>query len=112
MLLGKELTPLPLALRTDDVRLHGCESNVWLHHHYDHETMNLYFAADSDARIIRGLIVLVLVSLSGKTARDIQQIDLDSWFKTLDLYNHLSPSRGNGLKAIIQEIRAVAHRYQ
>ena len=111
MLLGKKLPGLPDQLKTVDVIIRGCESTVWLHHYYDDETMQLYFAADSDARIIRGLIALVLVALSGKKAEDIEQTDLDSWFRELDLYNHLSPSRGNGLKAIIEEIRSTAHRY-
>lgn len=111
MLLGKKLPGLPDHLKTDDVKIRGCESSVWLHHYYDDETMNLHFSADSDARIIRGLIGLVLVALSGKKAKEIEQTDLDSWFRELDLYNHLSPSRGNGLKAIIQEINSTAHRY-
>ena len=112
MLLGKELPAMSQEQKSEDARLHGCESTVWLHHFYDEETMKLYFAADSDARIIRGLIALVLAYFSGKTAREIEQVDIESEFKALDLFNHLSPSRGNGLKAIIQEIRNVAHRYQ
>ena len=111
MLLGKELPKLPESSRTEEARLYGCESTVWLHHYYDDETMTLHFAADSDARIIRGLIALVLVALSGQKPVDIEQVDLDSWFEELDLYNHLSPSRGNGLKAIIKEILAISHRY-
>ena len=111
MLLGKVLPALPQALKTEDARLQGCESSVWLHHYYDEETMKLYFTADSDARVIRGLIALVLVSLSGKTPGQIEEVDLQGWFKELDLFNHLSPSRGNGLRAIISEIYTTAHRY-
>ena len=111
MLLGKKLPGLPDHLKTEDVKIRGCESTVWLHHYYDDETMHLHFSADSDARIIRGLIALVLVALSGKKAEDVEQTDLDNWFHELDLFNHLSPSRGNGLKAIIDEIRSTAHRY-
>ena len=111
MLLGKKLPGLPNHLKTEDVQIRGCESTVWLHHHYDDETMELHFAADSDARIIRGLIALVLVAMSGKRAEEIEQTDLDDWFRELDLYNHLSPSRGNGLKAIIEEIKLTVHRY-
>ncbi len=112
MLLGKQLPPLPANMKTEDTRLAGCESTVWLHHFYDENTMKLYFAADSDARVIRGLIALVLVSLSGLSPEKIEQADIEDWFKELDLYNHLSPSRGNGLRAIIKEIMAVAHRYR
>ena len=111
MLLGKDLPGLPDDQKTDETLIRGCESNVWLHHYYNDETMTLHFAADSDARIIRGLIALVLASLSGQKADAIEQVDLEDWFKQLDLFNHLSPSRGNGLKAIVEEIRAIAHRY-
>ena len=111
MLLGKQLPGLPDHLKTEDVKIRGCESNVWLHHYYDDETMCLHFTADSDARIIRGLIALVLVALSNKKPDEIEHTSLDNWFIELDLFNHLSPSRGNGLKAIIEEIRSIAHRY-
>ena len=111
MLLGKELPSLPESRRTDDALLHGCESRVWLHHYYDDETQKLYFLADSDARIIRGLIALVLVVFNGKTALEIEELDLESWFEELELVNHLSPSRGNGLKSIISEMESIVGRY-
>ena len=112
MLLGKELPVLGTQLKTDDARLHGCESSVWLHYHYDDETMRLYFIADSDARVIRGLIVIVIAVFSGKTAKEILNENIEQLFWELDLFNHLSPSRGNGLKAIVEKIQAIAHRYQ
>ncbi|KEQ19432.1 SufS family cysteine desulfurase [Endozoicomonas numazuensis] len=112
MLLGKKLPSLPEVMRTEESRLHGCESTVWLHHFYDEQTMKLYFAVDSDARVIRGLIALVLSVFNGRTAQDISRFDIDDWFTKLDLYNHLSPSRGNGLRAIIEEIRSLAHRFE
>ena len=111
MLLGRELPGLPEQFKTDSNRLQGCESTVWLHHFYDEGSMTLHFAADSDARIIRGLTALVLAAFSGQKPGDINQTDLDSWFSELGLFNHLSPSRGNGLRSIIEEIRAIAHRY-
>ncbi len=111
MLMGKELPVLSGEWKGDDARLHGCESSVWLHYHYDDETMRLYFIADSDARVIRGLIAIVLAVFSGKTPEEIEREDIEDWFRELDLFNHLSPSRGNGLKAIVREIQAIAHRY-
>ena len=111
MLLGKELPSLPEDKKTDEALLRGCESRVWLHHYYDEETRCLYFLADSDARIIRGLIALVLAVLNSKTSAEIAVFDLDGWFNKLDLLDHLSPSRGSGLKAIVLEIRSVAKRY-
>ncbi len=111
MLMGKKLPQLPEAFKTDDTRLHGCESNVWLHYFYDQENMTLHFAADSDARVIRGLITIVLSAVNGLRACDIQNLELNTWLDQLGLLNHLSPSRGNGLKAIIAEIHSTAHRY-
>ncbi|WP_299731436.1 SufS family cysteine desulfurase [uncultured Endozoicomonas sp.] len=112
MMLAKELPALPEAWKTEDARLHGCESSVWLHSHYDDETMQLYFAADSDARVIRGLIAMVLSVYSGQTPETIERENIEQWFQELGLYNHLSPSRGNGLRAIVKEIQAIAHRYR
>ena len=111
MLLGKELPTLPEGWKIDKARLHGCESSVWLHHHYDRQTMRLYFAADSDARVIRGLIAIVLAVFSGKTPAEIVGENIEARFQMLELFAHLSPSRGNGLRAIVQGIQATAHRY-
>ncbi len=112
MLLGKELPVLSGEWKSDEARLQGCESSVWLHYHYDDETMCLYFIADSDARVIRGLIAIVLAVFSGKTPEAVEGENIEQWFRELDLFNHLSPSRGNGLKAIVKEIQAIAHRYR
>ena len=111
MLMGKDMPPLEQSWRTEDTRLHGCESQVWLHHHYDDNSMQLHFAADSDARIIRGLVMLVMMLCNGKTAQEIQGLSFEDEFEKLGLLTHLSPSRGNGLRAIVDEIRSVAHRY-
>ncbi|MCW7554243.1 SufS family cysteine desulfurase [Endozoicomonas gorgoniicola] len=111
MLLGKRMPSLPDSWKTEDARLHGCESTVWIHHYYDQETMQLYFSADSDARVIRGLIALVLAKINGRQPDDISRFDMDGYFEQLGLLTHLSPSRGNGLRAIVAEILSQAHRY-
>ncbi|KEQ14788.1 selenocysteine lyase [Endozoicomonas montiporae] len=111
MLLGKRMPALPESWKTDESRLHGCESTVWIHHYYDQETMQLFFAADSDARVIRGLIALVLGQVNGLQPKDISRFDMDGYFAQLGLLTHLSPSRGNGLRAIVAEILSQAHRY-
>ncbi|MCQ6508133.1 SufE family protein, partial [Vibrio parahaemolyticus] len=67
-----------------------------------------HFCADSDARIIRGLIALVMAAYDGKTADRIQAFDIDDYFEQLGLIAHLSPSRGNGLKAIVEQIKHTA----
>ena len=112
MMLGKRLPTLPDSMRFEEHRLHGCESAVWFQHHYDKTAMRLYFSIDSDARIVRGLITLILSALNGRTPEEIAAFDMDAYFEALRLMNHLSPSRGNGLRAIVKEIQLTAHRYR
>lgn len=107
MLLGKTLPTLPDEYRTESARLHGCESRVWLHSNYDTTTDQWLFAIDSDARVIRGLIAIIIALYSGKNSAAIQALDIEAYFQRLELFIHLSPSRGNGLRAIIQEIQKV-----
>lgn len=64
-----------------------------------------YFCADSDARIVRGLIALVMAAFDGKSAEQILAFDIDDYFAKLGLIAHLSPSRGNGLKAIVEQMK-------
>ncbi|PSU69902.1 cysteine desulfurase sulfur acceptor subunit CsdE [Photobacterium phosphoreum] len=105
--LGKKLPQLDDSYKQDQLKISGCESQVWLHHQIidDH----YYFIADSDARIVRGLITLVLAAYDGKTATEINAFDIDTYFQSLGLIDHLSPSRGNGLKAIVKQIKQLAH---
>ncbi|WP_299020415.1 cysteine desulfurase sulfur acceptor subunit CsdE [uncultured Photobacterium sp.] len=104
--LGKKLPALPEELKQNQLKVSGCESQVWLAHQQDGEIF--HFAADSDARIVRGLITLVLTAYEGKTAAEIQAFDIDSYFDSLGLMAHLSPSRGNGLMAIVEQIKSLA----
>jgi len=102
MLLGKAFDRMDKALRTDQVLVQGCESKAWI-------TVNevdgsYYFQGDSDARIIRGLLAIVFAAFEGKTANQIQQFDFQGYFEQLGLLRHLSPSRGNGLNAIVTHI--------
>lgn len=106
ILLGKKLPPLPEALKQDGLKISGCESQVWLT--YEMQGHGFHFAADSDARIVRGLIALVLAAYDGKTAEEISQFDINTYFDQLGLIAHLSPSRGNGLQAIVMQIKALA----
>jgi len=110
MLLGRDLPSLPSNLRTEQYRLHGCESQAWLLHRVN-ENGHLEFIADADARIIRGLIAIVLAALNNRTADAIAQFDIDSYFRQLELERHLSPSRGNGLRAIVERIQQIAREH-
>ncbi len=103
---GKKLPNMPDELKSEQVILSGCESQVWL------VSQNIdgvwHFCADSDARIVRGLIALVMAAYDGKTSVQIQGFDIDSYFEKIGLITHLSPSRGNGLKAIVAQIQELS----
>lgn len=104
--LGRELPPMPDALHTPERLVKGCQSNVWIEPVL--ENGQLHFLADSDAVIVRGLVALILAAYSGKTPAGILTYDIDGYFAALDLERHLSPTRGNGLRAMIGRIRAMA----
>ncbi len=107
MLLGKKLPRLAKEKRSDDNLIHGCESLAWLE--YDKNSAGqFYFYADSDAKIIRGLLVIILAAFYGKTATEINEFAIEDYFSQLGLMQHLSPSRGNGIKAIVEMIQTLA----
>lgn len=104
--LGKELPALPEAFRTEQHLVRGCQSQVWLVHEL--RDGRLYFQADSDAFIVKGLLAVVLAAYNGKTATTISQLDIDAYFARLDLLQHLSSTRGNGLKSMVKRIQDIA----
>lgn len=109
--LGKELPDLDAELKTDDNLVRGCQSQVWLTHTVDADG-TLDFALDSDAFIVRGLISVVLTALNHKTPAEVLAFDVEGLFSELELIQHLSATRGNGLRAMIQRIREVAANCQ
>ncbi len=106
--LGKQLPSFPDDARVEENYVHGCQSQVWLIHHYDEDNDKLYLMIDSDAMIVRGLAAIILVALNGKTPRDLLTTDIDELFESLDLFRHISPTRGNGLRAMVGKIRDIA----
>ncbi|KXJ44911.1 MULTISPECIES: SufE family protein [Marinobacter] len=106
--LGKQLPAFPDDERREENYVHGCQSQVWLIHHYDEQSGKLYLLIDSDAIIVRGLAAIILVALNGKSPRDLLATDIDELFEQLDLFRHISPTRGNGLRAMVGRIRDVA----
>jgi len=104
MLLGKQLNRLDKSFRNEQTLIRGCESLAWLKVTKNtHEIF--HFQADSDAKIIRGLLVIVLSAYNGKTVEQIHLFDIKSYFESLGLMQHLSPSRGNGVLAIVDKIK-------
>jgi cysteine desulfurase/selenocysteine lyase len=107
--LGRKIPPLPDEFRTEDRRVRGCQSTVYLHTREKPGTADvLEFLADSDADIVRGLIGLLERVLSGQRARDILAFDVEAFFARLGLNQNLSMGRRNGLAAMVQRIRASA----
>lgn len=106
--LGKQLPPFPDSERTESNYVHGCQSQVWLIHHYDEASGKLLLLIDSDAIIVRGLAAIILVALNNRTPRDLLATDIDELFERLDLFRHISPTRGNGLRSMISKIRDIA----
>jgi cysteine desulfuration protein SufE len=106
MLLGKQLPPLPDEYKQDEFLVKGCESNVWFHYECD-EQGNYHFAADSDARIVKGLVIIILAAFNQSTARQLADFDIEAYFSQLDLLKHLSPSRSNGIQAIVEQIKLI-----
>ncbi len=107
MLLGKKLPRLDKSLRDEDSLIAGCESLAWIKATRS-EQGRYHFDADSDAKIIRGLLLIVLAALNNKSAEQIQQFNIEHYFEQLGLLQHLSPSRGNGLLAIVDKIKQLA----
>ena len=104
--MGRELAPLADDLHTEDRLVKGCQSNVWLE---SKNTAGVFeFTVDSDAVIVRGLLALVMAAYNGRTAAEILAFDIDAYFGELDLERHLSPTRGNGLRAIVAKIKGLA----
>ncbi len=107
MLLGKRLHRLDKKYRLQENVITGCESLAWLTTARN-EQGKFIFSADSDAKVIRGLLYIVLAVFNNKTASQIQAFDIEKYFTQLGLIQHLSPSRGNGLLAIVKKIRKLA----
>jgi len=109
MLLGKTLVRMDKTMRNDNSLIQGCESHAWLNASINSQD-KYYFSCDSDAKVIRGLMVIILAAFQGRTAKEILAFDYQAYFVKLGLLQHLSPSRSNGVQAIIEKIRSVASK--
>ena len=106
--LGNELDVLKEQYKTQENLIEGCQSRVWIQ--CDYQDGKLLFTADSDALIVKGIIALLLQVLSGHTPKEILQCDL-YFIDHIGLREHLSPTRSNGLLAMIKRIKAYALAY-
>lgn len=109
--LGKQLPPFPADMQTPARIVHGCQSQVWLEIGFDSASGQVKLAVDSDALIVRGLAAMVLAALNRKTPAAIIGYDMEAYFASVDLVKHLSPTRGNGLRAMVERIKQEAIKF-
>jgi cysteine desulfuration protein SufE len=100
---GERLQPLSEAECCESNRVHGCESQVWLL--AERQEPHWQFRASSDARLLRGLLAVLLARVNGLAADELASLDLQDWFNQLGLARQLSPSRSNGLHAVLQRMQ-------
>ena len=106
--LGNAMPPLDEKYKTSDNLIDGCQSRVWLQADYSDGVVT--FQADSDALIVKGIVSMVVRVLSGHTPQEI--LDADLYFiERIGLRDHLSPTRSNGLLAMVKHARAYALAY-
>ncbi len=107
--LGKELPLIDESYKKDENLIRGCQSRVWLH--ADYRDGRLFFTADSDAVITKGLVGMVIRVLSGHTPREITDADI-YFIDAIGLRSHLSSTRSNGLFSMLKQIKLYALAYQ
>jgi cysteine desulfuration protein SufE len=105
--LGRSLSPMPEALKTDATKVRGCSSQVWLHASTN-ANGRMAFIGDSDAHIVRGLVMVLLSLIQHKLPAEIAAIDARAKLAELGFGGHLSPTRTNGFAAMAQRVRDVA----
>jgi cysteine desulfuration protein SufE len=112
--LGRRMPPLPEADRTEDNRVLGCASRVWLRSGIDRAgpEARLELAADSDADIVRGLLAIILALYAGRTPREALAADAVGLFNELDLGANITSQRSNGVRSVVERIRRDAVRLE
>ena len=110
--LGRKLPSLPDDARTEENRVRGCQSTVWLKAAIEEgDGPTIVLVADSDAHMVKGLIAILLVMYSGRSPDEILAVDAEGVFARLGLDTHLSPTRRNGLFSMVERIRALAAQH-
>ena len=112
--MGRELSPLPPQYKTDQYRVQGCQSQVWLHSRLSSEGRlgRFWIQADSDALIVKGLLAILLQIYSGIPLGEVLVPPTPSFWEKLQLKEHLSLTRSNGVHAILRQIYYDAHVLQ
>nr|WP_114987645.1 cysteine desulfurase sulfur acceptor subunit CsdE [Pragia fontium] len=105
--LAKQLPPLPEELKQQQLELKGCENRVWLGHQFN-EDGTLHFYGDSEGRIVKGILAILLTQIEGKTPQQVIEIELMALFDQLGIHQQLSTSRSQGLDSLVSAIRQTA----
>ena len=108
--LGRQLEPMPEALKTDATLVRGCSASVWVYPTQP-DGDRLHFLADSNAAITKGIIALVLLTVQDRPASEIAKADIEGALAPFDLRNQLSSNRTQGIPNMIALIRETATRY-
>lgn len=104
--LGESLPDMPVLLKTDENKVKGCMSQVWVSPYRDESNPNLiHYHADCDTSIIKGVLAILVQLVDGKTAESIDQLDIDKIFTGLKLDEHLSPNRHVGVYGIVEQMK-------
>ncbi len=103
--LGKKLSPLDEVYKKEEYKIKGCQSSVWIHS-YEKDGL-VYFEGDSDAVIVKGLVSMMIMVLSGQTPATIVNADL-AFINTIGLSSHLAQTRSNGLRSMIKQMKLEA----
>jgi cysteine desulfuration protein SufE len=107
--LGRELEPMPDALKTDATLVRGCSAAVWLYP-VPREDGRLHFLADSNAAITKGIVALILLAVQDRTPDEILALDIEAELARFDLRNQLSSNRTQGIPNMIALVRETAER--
>jgi cysteine desulfuration protein SufE len=108
--LGRELEPMPDALKTDATLVRGCSARVWVYPTQLGDD-RLHFLADSDAHITKGIVALILSAVQDRPAAEIAALDIEGALAPFDLRNQLSSNRTQGVPNMIALVRETARRY-
>jgi cysteine desulfuration protein SufE len=106
--LGKKLLPLDENFKTEDYKIKGCQSSVWIHSSF--KDGNVFYEGDSDAIIVKGLVSLMIKVLSGQSPKDIVEAPLE-FINEIGLSSHLAQTRSNGLRSMIKQMKMDAAVY-
>ena len=107
--LGRELEPMPAALKTDATLVRGCSASVWVYPTRDGD--RLHFLADSNAAITKGIVALVLSAVQDHAAAEVANMDVTEALAPFDLTRHLSANRTQGVPNMIALVKKTAERY-